>query len=301
MSNIELHVRNPEITPNKIQWNKEEIKQGVIAITAKYTNLIYSEEQIKEAKKDRAKLNALKKIINEKRISIKNEFMSPYLLFDSEVKEIVELIDLPIKSIDGQVKQYELEVKKKKQEDLELYFTEASKEIKDFLVFNDVFDQKYLNTSFSLKRAKEDILKKIQNIKTSLNTLEEIDDEQCRLVAVSCFKKSLNIQQALDSVNRLKEEKRIEKERQLNEIQNNKEKNEAEPNRLASEKQNILNVSEKHVKELDVNNEVVDPFFNQNNKARKLFKSKFTVIGTKEQLIELREYLIKNEIKFIGE
>ena len=44
----------------EIQWNNEELKAEISEKMQDYKNLVFTEETIKEAKKDRANLNKLK-------------------------------------------------------------------------------------------------------------------------------------------------------------------------------------------------------------------------------------------------
>ena len=59
------------ISPNEgqflktIGWNKRQIKEAVAGITEQYRGIAYTEEQLQEAKKDRAKLNAMKKALRK--------------------------------------------------------------------------------------------------------------------------------------------------------------------------------------------------------------------------------------------
>lgn len=62
----------------KIGWNKEQIMNAVAEITKQYTGLTYTEEQMQDAKKDRATLNAMRKDISDRRIQVKKALMAPY-------------------------------------------------------------------------------------------------------------------------------------------------------------------------------------------------------------------------------
>ena len=75
----------------KIGWNKEQIMNAVAEITKQYTGLTYTEEQMQDAKKDRATLNAMRKDISGRRIQVKKALMAPYEAFEAEVKEVVAI------------------------------------------------------------------------------------------------------------------------------------------------------------------------------------------------------------------
>jgi hypothetical protein len=85
------------------------VEQGRVgaAVRAKiagYENVVYTEENIKAAKNDRAELNKLIKAIEERRKQVKNIINKPYAVFEAELNEITALINEPVALIDQQVK-----------------------------------------------------------------------------------------------------------------------------------------------------------------------------------------------------
>ena len=101
MEELSLIISQPDngVFLQKIGWNKEQITSTVENIISQYTGLAYTEEQMKEAKKDRAILNAMKTDISNRRIQVKKALMAPYEVFEAEVKEVVAKIDEPIAMI----------------------------------------------------------------------------------------------------------------------------------------------------------------------------------------------------------
>lgn len=57
----------------EIQWNHEEIKAYVINKLAQYKELMFTESELNDAKKDRARLREYKKYLEEERKRIKEE------------------------------------------------------------------------------------------------------------------------------------------------------------------------------------------------------------------------------------
>ena len=64
---MELKINEIAI-PDQIVWNFDELKTELAEKVREYEITIYSEDQIKEAKADRAALNKLKKALNDERI-----------------------------------------------------------------------------------------------------------------------------------------------------------------------------------------------------------------------------------------
>ena len=61
----------------------------------------------KSAKSDKATINKKKKALNDKKVEVKKEYISPLENFEKQVKELVEIIDKGVNNIDTQVKDFE--------------------------------------------------------------------------------------------------------------------------------------------------------------------------------------------------
>ena len=88
---MELEIYNPtkENTVKQIDWNFEELKKEITEKAEMYDSLVYTDENIKEAKADRAKLNKFIKVLEDKRKDVKKMMLEPYTQFESQVKELV--------------------------------------------------------------------------------------------------------------------------------------------------------------------------------------------------------------------
>ena len=195
----------------QIGWNKTEIMELVSGAVKFYENIAYTDEDMKDAKADRAKLNNMKKAISARRIEIKKAVMAPYDQFEAEVKEVVALIDKPIELIDAQIKAYEDKQKADKKQKLIDFFEQNNEH--SFVTFDMVFDSRYLNVSVSLKKATDDIRQKLERVATDIRSLEAFASEKYRSVAMDVYTKTLNLGEALAEDKRLIEiDRKIEKE-----------------------------------------------------------------------------------------
>ncbi len=106
---MELKILSPQEGGfvKEIRWNNEELKAEIAEKMQEYKSLAFTEETIKEAKADRAKLNKLRTAFEDERKRIKKLCMAPYDEFEKQVKELIALIDEPIRLIDGQIKEVE--------------------------------------------------------------------------------------------------------------------------------------------------------------------------------------------------
>lgn len=321
-----------------IDWNKEEFMELVASITEQYAGLTYTEDQMKAAKADRAKLNAMKKAISDHRIRVKKAVMEPYTQFEAEVSEVTALIDKPIAMIDGQIKEYEDRTKEEKKAELKKHFEEIAADLEGILTFDRVFDQRYLNVSVSLNKAKADIQEKVDRVHTDLRSLESFCEEKYLTIAKDAYIRTLNVSSALAEARRLQEFDRKAEEERL------RREEEAEKARLAAEvkaaeakaaetkaAESVTETPENVTKEAENVTEpaksVSKPIENVTEKAEvippatpvgpsidtpdtsvvskkameedsKPCKASFTVYGTKAQIMALREYMVQHNIKF---
>ncbi len=197
---MELRINDYQL-PAPITFNYEELRQGVIEKTAMYTNLVYTDEQIKEAKTDKASLNKLKKALNDERIRLEREYMQPFNDTKAKFNELIALIDEPVKAIDSQVKAYEDKQKEEKLEKIKEYLVEHNTH--EFLTYDMIADPKWLNASTSMKSIQEAIDAKLEQITNDRNTLQNLPE--FGFEAAEVYKTTLDINKALNEGKRLSE------------------------------------------------------------------------------------------------
>ena len=102
-----------------IDWNYEEIKAEIAERMEYYSSLVYTEEQIKAAKTDRATLRKFIDALEARRKEIKAQCLEPYNAFEKQIKEVIALVNTPVALIDGQVKNFEDQKKAEKKLEIE--------------------------------------------------------------------------------------------------------------------------------------------------------------------------------------
>lgn len=206
---MELKVNNFSV-PSTITFNFEELKQELEEKAGFYTNLVYTDEQIKEAKADKASMNKLKKALNDERIRMEKEYMKPFTEFKAQVNEIIGIIDKPVNAIDTQIKAYEDKCRQDKQVAIEQYFAEIEKP--EWLTLRVITDPKWLNASVTLKSVKAAIDEKVQQIIKDMEMLSKIPE--FGFEATEVYKTTLNVNKAFDEANRMAEIARRKRERE---------------------------------------------------------------------------------------
>lgn len=187
-----------------IQWDPNGLQQYVEGMIQKYDGLIFTDEEIPEAKKRMADLNRLKKNIEDKRKEIKKEIAEPYMQFEAQIKPIVQRIDEVRGKIDIQVKDYERIRDEKKQ-----------KEIQDWWAANGtkgvsiqlVWDPRYLNVTFTMDQVIQDLKAKKEKITENLALICNMakDNPVQADFMIEDFTKHLSVQQALENWQKLED------------------------------------------------------------------------------------------------
>lgn len=197
---MELRVNEVKL-PEAISFNYEELKTAIAEKANEYAVAVYSEDQIKNAKADRADLNKLKKALNDERIRREKEYIQPFNDFKNKVNELISIIDTPVKLIDGQIKNYEEKQKEEKlQEIKELYKNTAHP---DWLDFEKVFDgnEKWLNASVKIGTIEKEICDFIDKVEDGMQTLSQLPEYSFE--AMETYKKTLALNLAISKANEL--------------------------------------------------------------------------------------------------
>lgn len=165
---MELKINEVQL-PEQITFNYEELKQELAEKLSTYETLVYSDEQIKEAKADKANLNKLKKALNDERIRREKEYMQPLNDFKAKINEIIGIIDKPIALIDKQVKEYEDKQKQDKMDKIKALWSEM--DVPEGLTLERVFDDRMLNVSYGMNHVKQKMLDDIKRFNRDMETL----------------------------------------------------------------------------------------------------------------------------------
>lgn len=261
--------------PKSIDFNFTEIKSELEEKLVKYKNLVVTEDGIKDAKADRAKLNKLATAIEDKRKEVKAICLAPYNDFEVKCKELVSLIKAPAVAIDTQVKEFENIEKEKKYNELKAYFDENVKELSEIVDFDKILNPKWGNVTLKTDTLKYEIGDTIDRIREELATInEQFADVPYKLAVISEYCKKYDLSKTLVYAAQLKKEA---------EIQERTVSRKAEPEKIEVRQETSQTVAS------GLENAV---------QQEPVGSVSFTVTCTRSQLIELRDYMKKNAIAF---
>ena len=137
--------------PDKIEFNYEEMKAEFSKKLVHYNTLVVTEDSIRDAKADKAALNKLKEAIETRRKEIKKTYLLPYENLEKQCKELVAMIDAPVKSIDGQIAVFDQKLQDEKWKQISEYYNTEVKELKDLVPLEKIVSSKWKNKGESLE------------------------------------------------------------------------------------------------------------------------------------------------------
>jgi hypothetical protein len=187
-----------------IEFNYEELKTQLLTKLDDYKHLQYTSDQIQAAKTDRANLNSLKKALNDERIRREKEFLEPFNTFKAQIRELCDLIDEPVKLIDAQIKEVENREKEEKREQCRKIFDDMASfpGRPDWLQFEQIFNEKWLNKTCSIKSITDEIVEKLKKIAADITVLSELEYS---FEAIEEYKRSLDVSAAMNEGKRIAE------------------------------------------------------------------------------------------------
>lgn len=317
---MQLEVKFQEIKP--VESNFDTLKIELKDQLEKYQNLVVVESELPKYKSDRAKLNSLKKALNDERIRVKKEFTAPITAFEGQVKELIGLVDEPINCLDDQLKKYEEKRRQEKRSKIEEKFNELN-DI-DQLKFTMVYDESWLNVAVSMKKISDAITEHIERIHAdqkaitdlksdfeedlhelylkTFNLATVLSEKTKRDAIIAQAEAKRKAQEAAEAA-RKAEAERIEKERierEAKEAQEAKEREaQAEIERLKAE---LENKKEQQLEQVKLDYEKPDEKLVVEQKAPETIgdiqQIDFRVWVNPEQKIAIRNFLIENNIKY---
>lgn len=286
---MQLEVKEYQL-PAEIQFNFDEIKAEISEKLQKFENLVYTDEQIKEAKADRSSLNKLKKALQEEKIRRKKEYLKPFEDFENKINEIIKLIDAPVGLIDKQVKEFEEKKKADKRTEIGAYW--ETTEHPEWLVLSKIFDERWLNATYTMKQIQADINGWINRINSEIETLEQLDSFSFE--AIDVYKRSLDMNQAIAEGKRLAD------------IQKRKEEAERKKAEIESEKkwEEMQKASAEALQTSTApSNEEAEEIHTEEKKAEETAQSgamwlSFSALLTIDQALKLKKFFEDNNIEF---
>lgn len=170
---IELVIYNPNSVKATITFNYDEVKGKLEKYLDLYKGVVYTDNTIGNAKKDRANLNKLAEGIETERKAVKKEYDKPYNDFKAKVDSLVTLITTVNADIDKSVKDYELKAKEAKKTEIQICYDENIK-FKDTVSLESIYQKEWENQTYSMKNVLDDMQGRVAKYLQDIRTIDSI-------------------------------------------------------------------------------------------------------------------------------
>lgn len=169
---LALDVR--ELTLGTLTTNALQLRDHVAETLERYTPENYSEDNVDQAKSDRAILNKAAKELNDRRIQLERDWNAPLQEFKIIIGDTVKMIADGSAKIDAVVKGVENKAKAEKRAAIEELWERKGITL---LPLSKLWDDKWLNKTKRLPAVEKEIGEKILKIEAELDTLAAVDTE----------------------------------------------------------------------------------------------------------------------------
>ena len=169
---LTLDVR--ELTLGTLTTNALQLRDHVAETLERYTPENYSEDNVDQAKADRAILNKAAKELNDRRIQLERDWNAPLQEFKGIIGDTVKMISDGSAKIDAVVKGVESKAKAEKRAAIEELWDRKGITL---LPLSKLWDDKWLNKTKRLPAVEKEIGEKLLKIEAELDTLAAVDTE----------------------------------------------------------------------------------------------------------------------------
>lgn len=271
---LTLDVR--ELTLGTLTTNAMQLREHVSATLERYTPENYSEDNVDQAKADRALLNKAAKELNDKRIQLEREWNAPLQEFKVIIGDTVKMISDGSAKIDAVVKVVESRAKSEKRAAIEELWERKGITL---LPLSKLWDERWLNKTKRLPAIEKEIGEKILKIEAELDTLAAVDTEDGEVLR-AYYLDCLDLQRTLAYSAMLKANRQRLQEEQA--------RRQAEAEVQATHAAYVAPTAEPEPTAHEAPEAVIP----------EVLERTIVVRGTREQLIDLAEYMKASGIWF---
>ena len=190
----------------KITDNMAEIKEYALETKKYYEHLVFNDEQVKEAKDERASINKTVKKVADYRKDTVDKFNKPLEEFVKTAKETESILKEASNCIDVQIKKYEEEEKQAKKKECKELFDNLVGDLSELISFEKVFDNRWLNKTTKMTEVEQDIKNVIEKVNTGLQAIKGLNSE-FETELINTFLQDYDLSKAIMKNTQLKEQK----------------------------------------------------------------------------------------------
>lgn len=192
-----------EVKLPELSFNFAELEAELAERLEHYNGLVVTEDAIKDAKADRAKLNKLAQVLDDKRKEVKKQYLVPYTAFENNIKKLTGMVKQSADAIDIQLKKFEEQRKEEKRQLIvEAYDNIVPNEIKSIIPLERIMDQKWLNVTVPIKKAEEALAAAVKRVQADLLVLNTVEESH-RPAVKAKYIETMDISAAVEHVKEL--------------------------------------------------------------------------------------------------
>lgn len=278
------------IEQTQILANFDEVLAAVTELARPYQGMLVTEDTMKNAAGDRAKLRKLRDRLDAQRKAVKAACLAPAEAFAKGLAPALAEIDKAVENIDRQIKAMEEQAKDQKIADLEAYFESVlTQEIEPYVTFDRLrkMHPKWTNKGCSLKECQNDIQADLATVQRGISALRGYP-EQYRAVLLDAFSARYDLGDVVAKYARMKEVEAHEAQR--SEVQAAQEALRRAQNERTGQGATATHTEPENAPE---GSESCERAISEEQKTYD-----FRVWATREQITALRSFLLDNGIRY---
>lgn len=161
----------------QIEANFEETKAWLTENLEPLRTMAVTPESMSQCKQYRASIRKVSARIDESRKMAKAAALEAYSGFETKCRELTALCEEAANALDVQIKAMEETAKQEKKDRLAAYFTQVVGDMTEWLTFDDCFNPKWLNATYSESTAQMDVCAAIDRCRADLNAIRALHSE----------------------------------------------------------------------------------------------------------------------------
>lgn len=161
---------------------------------------------MKTVKASRAELNKMKRQLEDARKAVKKSVNEPYESFAAQLKSFTDTIDFYVKILDDSIKVRENRLKEDRRAMLSQDYRDFAPMIASIIPFDRILEPQWLNKTYGMRKAQEEMYDKVSNIMQEYDTLRDMEGSlEFYLEDKAVFVETLSLKEALANENARKE------------------------------------------------------------------------------------------------
>lgn len=204
MENNEVKV---SATAGQVVCDFETAKQHLQGYLNQYQNVVFTEDSKKEAKGVVADLRKEKKAFSDRVREVKMEYMKPFDEFAEKANELIDMYDVPINYINGQVADFERKRIEEKCAQIRNLYVECIDDMQELIPLRKIYNSKWENATVNPTQIRRDMMEIKETVKIGLDSIKQMKSD-IENEAIEMFLDSYDLTRTIIFINQHEQQKR---------------------------------------------------------------------------------------------